>query len=609
MFCKNCGNPLNEGSKFCQKCGTPVGAPAERKNVTAEQPAAENNAAVNNTVDSKAAEQVNPAAQPAAENNAAENIAAEQNVNAQPEQPAVTQTQPEQPAVTQTQPEQPAPQQVQPTAQPAAGYSTLGMEYAADAFVPDAPVKKSKKGLVAAIIAIVAAVAIALGVFVVPGLFGGSAKKQLKSIGTNYITSFTSAMKQLTSVSDGTNAVNMEIVPGDGFYSLLSSSGYSLPENLSIKANTVQSDDGIHFKAALTDGVNSMLSADVIADKKSGKTFVSVPELSSKVLEIDPDSSSDSDPVNKAEISEQELLAVFSDPDAVEKLLTDYYGIFVDGMSDVEKDNESVSVGGVTRDCTVLTAVVSEKEITDIAVKILEKAKNDDKAERIARLFDIVSSDDDYAAAVDKAIAELEDSDPSNDEAFTFKLYTADGKNACGAEFIADGDSVRYMAFSDGANWGYEFAGYSDGEQLFSMPGSGTVNGGRYSGDFSVNVNNQEIFEVAVENVTENDGKINGSMTLSTGKDFLTDSADYTSRMLLSNMTFKLTVQGNGIEMSASVAGMDLLTAKGIKNDQGAPFEIPEKGDTTDYEEWTSSFDEYALLSILMNLGAVDFGG
>lgn len=600
MFCKNCGNPLNEGSKFCQKCGTPVGAPAERKNVTAEQPAAENNAAVNNTVDSKAAEQVNPAAQPTAENNAAENNAAEQNVNAQPEQPAVTQTQPE----------QPAPQQVQPTAQPAAGNSTLGMEYAAaDAFVPETPVKKSKKGLVAAIIAIVAAVAIALGVFVVPGLFGGSAKKQLKNIGTNYITSFTSAVKQLTSVSDGTNAVNMEIVPGDGFYSLLSSSGYSLPENLSIKANTVQSDDGIHFKAALTDGVNSMLSADVIADKNSGKTFVSVPELSSKVLEIDPDSSSDSDPVNKAEISEQELLAVFTDPDAVEKLLTDYYGIFVDGMSDVEKDNESVSVGGVTRDCTVLTAVVSEKEITDIAVKILEKAKNDDKAERIARLFDIVSSDDDYAAAVDKAIAELEDSDPSNDEAFTFKLYTADGKNACGAEFIADGDSVRYMAFSDGANWGYEFAGYSDGEQLFSMPGSGTVNGGRYSGDFSVNVNNQEIFEVAVENVTENDGKINGSMTLSTGKDFLTDSADYTSRMLLSNMTFKLTAQGNGIEMSASVAGMDLFTAKGIENDQGAPFEIPEKGDTTDYEEWTSSFDDYALLSILMKLGAVDFGG
>lgn len=599
MFCKNCGNPLNEGSKFCQKCGTPVWAPAERKNVTAEQPAAENNAAVNNTVDSKAAEQVNPAAQPTAENNAAENIAAEQNVNAQPEQPAVTQTQPE----------QPSPQQVQPTAQPAAGYSTLGMEYAAaDAFVPETPVKKSKKGLVAAIIAIVAAIAIALGVFVVPGLFGGSAKKQLKNIGTNYITSFTSAVKQLTSVSDGTNAVNMEIVPGDGFYSLLSSSGYSLPENLSIKANTVQSDDGIHFKAALTDGVNSMLSADVIADKNSGKTFVSVPELSSKVLEIDPDSSADSDPVNKTEISEQELLAVFTDPDAVEKLLTDYYGIFVDGMSDVEKDNESVSVGGVTRDCTVLTAVISEKEITDIAVKILEKAKNDDKAERIARLFDIVSSDDDYAAAVDKAIAELEDSDPSNDEAFTFKLYTADGKNACGAEFIADGDSVRYMAFSDGANWGYEFAGYSDGEQLFSMPGSGTVNGGRYSGDFSVNVNNQEIFEVAVENVTENDGKINGSMTLSTGKDFLTDSADYTSRMLLSNMTFKLTAQGNGIEMSASVAGMDLFTAKGIENDQGAPFEIPEKGDTTDYEEWTSSFDEYALLSILMNLGAVDFG-
>ena len=153
MFCKNCGNPLNEGSKFCQKCGTPVGAPAERKNVTAEQPAAENNAAVNNTVDSKAAEQVNPAAQPTAENNAAENIAAEQNVN----------TQPEQPAVTQTQPEQPSPQQVQPTAQPAADYSTLGMEYAAaDAFVPETPVKKSKKGLVAAIIAIVAAIAIVL---------------------------------------------------------------------------------------------------------------------------------------------------------------------------------------------------------------------------------------------------------------------------------------------------------------------------------------------------------------------------------------------------------------------------------------------------------------
>ncbi len=99
----------------------------------------------------------------------------------------------------------------------------------------------------------------------------------------------------------------------------------------------MQSDDGIHFKAALTDGVNSMLSADVIADKKSGKTFVSVPELSSKVLEIDPDSSADSDPVNKAEISEQELFGGFHRPRRGGKAFDRLLRHFVDGMSDVEK--------------------------------------------------------------------------------------------------------------------------------------------------------------------------------------------------------------------------------------------------------------------------------
>lgn len=43
MFCKKCGNKMNEGEKFCEKCGTPVSTPVVN---TANAPAQE---AVNNT--------------------------------------------------------------------------------------------------------------------------------------------------------------------------------------------------------------------------------------------------------------------------------------------------------------------------------------------------------------------------------------------------------------------------------------------------------------------------------------------------------------------------------------------------------------------------------
>lgn len=43
MFCKKCGNKMNEGEKFCEKCGTPVSAPVVN---TANAPA---QGAVNNT--------------------------------------------------------------------------------------------------------------------------------------------------------------------------------------------------------------------------------------------------------------------------------------------------------------------------------------------------------------------------------------------------------------------------------------------------------------------------------------------------------------------------------------------------------------------------------
>ena len=76
---------------------------------------------------------------------------------------------------------------------------------------------------------------------------------------------------------------------------------------------------------------------------------------------------------------------------------------------------------------------------------------------------------------------------------------------------------------------------------------------------------------IALEDVTVNDGDFNGSLTFSAGADIASvfgSSVDRASLSLIKTISFKLTAQGNGIEMSASVAGMDLFTAKGIENDQ-----------------------------------------
>ena len=131
-FCTNCGASNNEGTKFCTSCGTPIAQAAP-----VEQP---------------------PVQEPV-----------QQPVYQQPIQQPVQQPAYQQQPVQQGYPQQPQYQQPQGYPQPQGGYQP---GYTAFTENP----KKSKKGLVAAIVIILLLGIAAVALFVWPGFLNGSGK-------------------------------------------------------------------------------------------------------------------------------------------------------------------------------------------------------------------------------------------------------------------------------------------------------------------------------------------------------------------------------------------------------------------------------------------------
>ena len=81
--------------------------------------------------------------------------------------------------------------------------------------------RKSKKGIIIAAVAAFVALAVALGVFVIPSLFVGSPKDQLKRMGMDSIKTMTTALEKSGEQLDTGVTSNAKVTPGEGLLAIL----------------------------------------------------------------------------------------------------------------------------------------------------------------------------------------------------------------------------------------------------------------------------------------------------------------------------------------------------------------------------------------------------
>lgn len=483
MFCRNCGSEMKDGTKFCPRCGTPV-APAH-------SPAQDMGPQDTGTYGT------GQQGQPAGGRN---------QWAAQPGQPAG----------------EPRQWQGQP------------------------PKKKkgSKKKVIIPIVtvAVVAAAGIGVFAFTQSNFFQSkfsSPEEYYRSVEEAYIDK---GMKALSNVVDGedlneiTASVNLE----DAGVAMLGLSGYisdaevDALDDLEIRINTGKKDGVSGAKAALYSGDESILTANTVIDTDSGDLYVQFPELSESYIRISEDTTS---------VDFQELLGMGTvlDFSSLPDMLPKYLDVMLDYTTDVERQDSTLTVGGISQDATLLEVRIGSDQLKNIAVDLMELMQNDkDLEELLVNLGDYMMATDPYfgytgeefyAQAMDQlqeTIDEARAEEVPESAAVEMDVWVDGDGNIIGRTItLIDSEETlevfNSLTAEDGGNYATELSvgDISNGDYV-SLEGEGTVNGNLAEGNYSLKSADEEVAQIRVSDYDvklAEEGYLNGTFLFTSDAD------------------------------------------------------------------------------------------
>lgn len=568
MFCQNCGNVIPEGTKFCMNCGTPVFVPETAVNApaVAETPAPADG--IQTPYASAPAMPETPVVPEAPAVPAAPVIPEAPVQYAQPVQPAYP-TEPAQPQYAQPQYEQ---QQYGQYAQPQYYAAPAPEKKPKKEKKPVSKKTKIKRILFVSIPALVLAAVVVFNFSFLKGwaikTFGSGEdymgyveESSLKNtVGTAtglYGTAIKTGFKTF-SESDVTFELKADF--SDKFYSLVGGklsdelgTDLSWLKNADVVFNLSPDSDKLGLSVTASINGKSALSGSVIADIENKKVYVNVPELFNKYLAVDLNSllygtnngsygdygmgSEYSDVLGYLSLfKDHDLSKILPGEEELNRIIDRYIGIICDDLDDAEKKSGKLSAGGITEKCTVLTTEISEATVLKMAKDVVKEAKDDDDIRNIIRR--VVESDE-FSEIAEKAFGlsagdipdgseinllwknllknayeELCDvEDPDTEPIVTIVDYVNKSHEIIGRRIIVDDEEFYYGCAKKGSKFGFE-AGLLGKAKV---EGSGTYDGDVYTGEFSLEVGDDELLEFRLKNFNMESlrsGKLDGTVEI-----------------------------------------------------------------------------------------------
>ena len=217
------------------------------------------------------------------------------------------------------------------------------------------------------------------------------------------------------------------------------------------------------------------------------------------------------------------------DSKTLSTLLDRYGNIIIDSFEEGSSVEESVSVDGISEECTAYGGIISEKSAYTIVEKVLTTAKDD---EEIKALFDQWSDDasneenqyKDFQNLITDALDDMnrDDEGSTENEAFSSKVWVNGDGKIVGRQFgITDGTDTTpvftWKAPSEGEDSALLLELAAD-DSSFTFTGSGKTADGLLNGDYILAVNGTETVDINVENLETKPAKAgyyNGTFNIS----------------------------------------------------------------------------------------------
>lgn len=322
----------------------------------------------------------------------------------------------------------------------------------------------------------------------------------------------------------------------------------------------------------------SIATANLIVDSDAQKMYFQVPELSEDYICYDLDSS-DYGSYGSNAFSEYEELPT---PEQINKVMKKYAKLMSDNIGEVQKSSEALTVGGVSQNCTLLTADIDKNDYVNMFTAVLKSAKTDSNVMAIVKAYSSSYDKKDYKESIDDALEQLEDikNSSSADTCFTYKVWVDNVGNVVGRaleQSDSQGVSISLLEPQNGDSCGYLFSCNFDGSTTYEISGSGKKSWGKLTGTFTVKTDGNEILDLAVQNFVSDTNSTSGKVKISLGSeynkssyDFLSSTANKPEFKMLSNYTGVKLTGSNGYTVDALLSTLSVeldINRSGAKSD------------------------------------------
>lgn len=316
-----------------------------------------------------------------------------------------------------------------------------------------------------------------------------------------------------------------------------------------------------------------------------------------------------------------DLSSALPDSDTLGTLLDRYGNIIIDHIEEGSSVEESVSVDGISEDCTAYEGTVSEKAVTAMAEGILTAAKDDAEIKGLFEQWAGASDGEDQYQQFEDAIADALDSigsadgEVSEDPVFSSKVWVNADNKIVGREFaVIDGAETTpvftWKAPSDGDTSALLLEITAEDSSL-TLTGSGTTSDGLLNGDYIFAIDGTEAADINVENLEtkpEKAGYYNGTLNVTfpvaeadaanTDGESEVASNPLAGFGLVINLKSDASTDSSSIGLTVTTSGAPIATLT-ISGGYGDGVDIP---DLTSLDKTYDGSDDAAMTEYVANI-------
>jgi hypothetical protein len=401
--------------------------------------------------------------------------------------------------------------------------------------------------------------------------------------------------------------MNLKFTVNPGFASMAGLTNFE-----SLKANLTSQTKAGNAKAFIDLLYNdtSVISADYYMNTTDNTMYLTIPELSSAFLvfsfdELMPETGETPYPfsyndymANVQSVLSSEALS----ESGMNSLLKKYSAIIVENINKVTLEKDvAVTASNIDSNYTKITAEISEEDANNIALAILNEAKNDKVLMELFTILEI-TTEDEYPALIDTAIEDInanKEAISESSELLLMNLYVDGSGNIMGREFttnnVEEATSLGYYITRNGTKFGFT-GWFSENEvNVLDFTGNATYKNNSFTGDSTLSFSeyNEVYGDYATSsfNIAFEDAKMIGDKGYVNGRYTITSD-------LLAGASIVLACDADDnqqeIVLNVSYGGMDAASLEMIyKEVPYEEFEFP----SSDIESYDGINDIYSYMA------------